>query len=84
MLEQLVTVQSTFRNKYNKRALTFVCEADMSGCSSAFRGWTSALTKSMEQLVKDSILNMHEEVKNIGYNAAKIGSEIMTTRNQLV
>jgi hypothetical protein len=48
MLEQLLTVQTTFRNKYNKRALTFVCGDDISGCSNAFNGWSGALTKSMD------------------------------------
>jgi hypothetical protein len=85
MLNQLVTVQSTFRNKYNKRALSFVCGSDMSECADAFRGWTGALTKSMEQLVGDSALNNHNEVFGpLSHNYDKCGKEMETTEKLLV
>lgn len=83
MLEQLESVQETFRSKYNKRAIEYVCGKGARECQAAFRGWTGALPKNFEQLIRDGTLNSYNGLTNLGYNSKKVRQDFEATDDQL-
>ena len=76
-------MQINFRNRFNMRAVKFVCGDQAADCSSAFFNWAGALPRSFDQLVMDGPSNVWDDLSNLGYNRDKIKAEMDTTLKQL-
>ena len=82
-LEALVRVQSAFRNMYNKRAGEFACGVGATQCILAYRGWTGALPRSTEQLLKDGHANEYNGLTSLGYNSGNSKAVVDISLRQL-
>ena len=76
-------MQLAFRNRYNDKAITFVCGDQARECSSAFRDWAGALPKSLGQLARDGPTNEFDGNTKIGYNRLSIEAEYVATLKQI-
>ena len=76
-------MQIAFRNRFNLRAVNFVCGVQGSDCSNAFRNWVAALDRSISQLVLDGPANEFNGLTNLGYNIENTKAELDTTMKQL-
>lgn len=83
MLEMLVQAESTFRMKYNKKSVEFVCGSEARLCSAAYRNWASAIEKNLQQLIEDGPSNKEGDMTTLGYNNKTIYKDFNTTKTQL-
>ena len=67
-LDQLLRVQLAFRNRFNQKAVKFVCGDQASDCAGAFRNWLGPLPRSFSQLVRDGTANKWGDHSNLGYH----------------
>lgn len=61
-------MQLIFRNKYNARAIRYICGDEVRKCTDAFHNWVGALPRNLDQLVADKSFNMYHGLF-VGFNA---------------
>ena len=76
-------MQLAFRNRYNDRAIRFVCGDQAAECSNAFRNWAGALAKNFDQLARDGPSNEFNGNLKVSHNSDGIKNEFDTTLLQI-